>query len=77
MARLDHLCCHFIRLQGQHDEAGRLFRRCLNTTEKVLGPDHPNVATVLDKLVGLLTMQVRSSTRLAFQVCSVITCGSC
>ena len=46
--------------QGKLDEAEPLMRRDLSITEKSLGPDHPDVATGLNNLAGLL--QVRGST---------------
>ena len=36
--------------RGEYDKAESLYRRSLQIREKVLGPDHPDVATVLDNL---------------------------
>ena len=43
------------------NEAEPLYRRALAITEKSLGPDHPNVATALNNLAGLL----RATNRLS------------
>ncbi|CAM9827635.1 unnamed protein product, partial [Ectocarpus fasciculatus] len=45
--------------QGQYEEAEPLYRRSLAIDEKVYGPDHPAVATVLNNWAGLLEKQVR------------------
>ncbi|CAM9767482.1 unnamed protein product [Ectocarpus fasciculatus] len=47
-------------VQGRYDEAERLYRRSLAIDEKVYGPDHPDVATGLNKLARLLRRQVRN-----------------
>ncbi len=46
--------------QGKLEEAGPLFKRSLGIRERVLGPDHPDVATSLNNLAGLLKEQVRA-----------------
>ena len=45
--------------QGSYGEATPKYRRSLAIREKVLGPDHPNVAISLNNLAGLLDIQVR------------------
>jgi tetratricopeptide (TPR) repeat protein len=42
------------RVQGRHAEAEPLYRRALAIREKTLGPDHPDVATVLVNYAALL-----------------------
>ena len=44
--------------QGRLDEAGPLFERSLAILEKVLGPDHPDVAMALNNRATLLQDQV-------------------
>lgn len=44
--------------QGKHDEAEPLCVRSLAIKEKVYGPDHPEVATGLNSMAGLLEEQV-------------------
>eukprot|EP00752_Nemacystus_decipiens_P017370 g15565.t2 len=41
-------------LQGNYDDAKPLYERSLAIREKVLGPDHPDVASSLNNLAGLL-----------------------
>jgi tetratricopeptide (TPR) repeat protein len=38
---------------GDYEKALKLYQRALEIREKVLGPQHPSVATTLNKLVGL------------------------
>ena len=45
--------------QGSYGEAERLFKRSLAIREKILGPDHPNIASSLHNLARLLESQVR------------------
>lgn len=47
-------------VQGKDAEAEQLYERSQAIQEKALGPDHPNVATVLVTRVRLLTNQVRA-----------------
>ena len=44
--------------QGDFDGAKPHFERTIEIFEKSLGPDHPNVATALNNLAGLLRAQV-------------------
>lgn len=44
--------------QGEHEEADRLYVRAIEAHETVLGPDYPDVATMLDNRAGLLQQQV-------------------
>ena len=46
--------------QGRLDEADPLYERSLAIHEKVLGPDHPDVAMVLNNQANLLIAQVRT-----------------
>lgn len=50
--------------QGKYAEAEPLYRRSQAIRERVLGPDHVVVATVLNNRAGLLTIQVRGKTML-------------
>ena len=53
-------CCNaFVTLQGKYDEAEPLYVRATEIREKVLGPDHPDVATALMSRAGLMQAQVR------------------
>lgn len=45
-------------LQGKHAEAKALYLRAIGIEEKVLGPNHPRVATTIKNLAGLLCKQV-------------------
>lgn len=44
--------------QGKFAEAEPIFKQSLAIREKVLGPEHPDVATTLNHLGHLLTMEV-------------------
>lgn len=44
--------------QGNYADAGPLYTRSLGIREKVLGPDHPDVAFSLSGLAALLDTQV-------------------
>lgn len=44
--------------QGKYAEAEALYLRSLKIQEGILGPDHPDVATSLNDLAGLLELQV-------------------
>ncbi len=46
------------RLQGRYAEAEPLYKRALAIKEKVLGPEHPEVATSLNNLGLLLNYSV-------------------
>lgn len=54
--------------QGNYAEAERLYKRSQAIREKVLGPDHPDVASVLNNRAELLQCQVRS-TRCFYRTC--------
>ena len=45
--------------QGRYDEAEPLYRRALDTYERVLGPDHPTTIAVRGNLQGFLRDQGR------------------
>ena len=47
--------------QGKYDEAEPLYERSQAIREKVLGPEHPDVATSLHDRAGLLKAQVRAA----------------
>ena len=49
-----------VTFQGRLDEADPLFERSLAIWEKVLGPDHPKMATALNNRANLLRAQVRA-----------------
>lgn len=51
--------------QGKHAESEALYERTQAIREKLLGPEHPDVATTLNDLAGLLERQVRA-TRCSF-----------
>lgn len=46
-------------LQGKFAEAGSLYERAQAIEEKVLGPEHPDLATTLHNRAGLLQAKVR------------------
>ena len=46
------------RIQGKYGEAEPLYERCQAIQEKVLGPEHPHLATTLHSRAGLLEIQV-------------------
>lgn len=48
--------------QGNFSEAEPLYKRSLSIREKVLGPDHPDVARSLNDLAGVLAQQARAVT---------------
>ncbi len=49
------------RAQGKYTKAEPLYQRSLTIREKVLGPEHPNVATSLENYASLLRATNRSS----------------
>lgn len=50
-------------LQGKYEEAEPLYERSQAIREKVLGPEHPDVAQSLNNRAVLLYAQVRPATR--------------
>lgn len=48
--------------QGKFAQAEPLYRQSLDILEKVVGPDHPDVAQALNKWAGLLKTLVRMLT---------------
>lgn len=46
--------------QGKYDEAGQFYQRALAITEKVYGPNHPEVAQSMNNQATLLFKQVRT-----------------
>ena len=44
--------------QGKYDDAEPLYKRALTIKEEVLGPRHPDVASILNNLASLLESQV-------------------
>ena len=55
-------CCLLYKSQGRYEAAEPLYQRALAIREKVLGPDHPSVATSLDNLALLYKSQGRYET---------------
>ena len=51
-----------ISCQGEYGKAGELYERCQAIKEKVLGPEHPSLATTLHNQAGLLEAQVRAGS---------------
>lgn len=49
--------CIFLS-QGKYDEALPLYRECLDIREKVLGPEHPEVASCLYNIGLVFRLQV-------------------
>ncbi len=49
------------RPQGRHAEAEPLHKRALAIREKALGPDHPDVATILENYAVLLRVTGRDA----------------
>ena len=49
-----------ISCQGEYVKAGELYERCQAIQEKVLGPEHPSLATTLHNRAVLLQAQVRA-----------------
>ena len=47
-------------MQGKYDEAGSLCEDSLAIREKLLGPEHPDVATVLQNWADCLAKTVRA-----------------
>ena len=47
--------------QGKHAESEALYEQTQANREKLLGPEHPDVATTLNDLAGLLERQVRAT----------------
>ena len=50
---------HHSILQGRYDEADGLYVRCIEVQEGALGPDHPELAVILNNRAILLRRQVR------------------
>ncbi|CAN0531556.1 unnamed protein product [Ectocarpus sp. 8 AP-2014] len=42
-------------MQGKYDDAEQLYERSLAIREKLLGPEHPDVAQSLNNRAGLLS----------------------
>lgn len=45
-------------MQGEYDEAERLYSRCIEIEDKTMGPDNAPMAATLSKLAGLFLAQV-------------------
>lgn len=54
--------------QGKYAEAEPLYARSQAIREKTLGPDHPDVATVLNGRATLLMKQVGPGSRTSIRV---------
>lgn len=58
---LNYDLCHAVhRKQGKGTEADSLYSRAIEIGEKALGPDHPDVATLLNNKGVALSYQVRA-----------------
>lgn len=53
--------------QGDYAKAEPLFKRSLVITEKAFGPEHPDVATILENLAGLYRITGRGSEAKALE----------
>lgn len=53
----------FSRFQGRYAEAEPLYKRAQAIREKVWGPKHQSVASILNERAGLLKVQVRTEAR--------------
>jgi tetratricopeptide (TPR) repeat protein len=58
-ALLLHKAAFYLGERAQYAEAEPLYRRALSIREKVLGPEHPDTATILDNLAELYRQQGR------------------
>ena len=56
------------RAQGRYSDAQLFYERSLAVREKILGPDHPDIATSLSDLGGLYNAQGRSPEALSLQL---------
>ena len=54
-------CASCVPLQGTFAEAERLYQRCQAIEEKVLGPEHPDLASTLHDRANVLRSQVQAS----------------
>ena len=54
-----HSLAELYKAQGRYAEAEPLYQRALGIREKVLGPEHPAVATILNNLAELYRTQGR------------------
>ena len=52
--------CGRVSAQGKYAEAEPLYKRSLAIMEKALGPEHPHLATSLEKYAALLRKNERS-----------------
>ena len=56
-------CAPSTAFQGKYNEAEPLYERSQAIREKVLGPEHPDVAQSLNNRALLLKAQVRAETK--------------
>lgn len=63
-------------MQGKYDDAEPLYERSHAIREKVLGPEHPDVAESLNSRAVLLEKQV-STIGLDFSRDFLVICGCC
>jgi len=57
-----HSLAALYRMEGQWDRAAAVYRRILEAQEKILGPDHPDVANSLEKVAAnQLEAQVKNA----------------
>ena len=61
LCMLLHYHVPFLLAQGKYEQAEPLYERSQAICEKALGPDHPDVAMVLNNRAGLLKSQVRGT----------------
>jgi tetratricopeptide (TPR) repeat protein len=60
-ASLGYKAAQYLRARGRYAEAEPLYQRCLRVYERLLGPEHPEVARVLNYLAILYWSQGRYS----------------
>lgn len=62
--------------QGNYADAERFYERSQAIREKALGPEHPDVATVLNNRAALLKTQVKPERKAARSACSRVLCAN-
>ena len=61
LCTLLHYHVPFLLAQGKYEQAEPLYERSQAIQEKALGPDHPDVASVIGNRALLLDKQVRAT----------------
>lgn len=69
-----HLHCS-LGVQGKYAEADLLYERSRAIREKVLGPEHPKVATMLNNRAVSLRAQVRDGMPIEVRLCGCCRAG--